>query len=269
MNPEAESMNPPIEDDELKRRHRRRVRWWTLAIVFTIACSLSPLLMQGKLGSAVWVIGMMACGATLGGMDHNRAWRFGLLLSFVFIIEAIAISGAYTIYELLDKIRFGVTISIPAFIGSYGGAFVRKLVRHHIHLTGEPENLRYWKAAVGFGTAAGVLTIVTGTTDEVPYAAMILLFSAAVAIAYLKPERLWRWVIAMSPGLPLAVILRVVFDLSRYPDSHDLYPLEIGIAIIYAVVPVLGGVITGRLMKTGSIARPPTDYPSYSQDINS
>ncbi|MBU1637048.1 hypothetical protein KKC97_05215 [bacterium] len=270
-------MNPPInnqprtneEQGLTQRRRKRRIRWWLLAALFAVLCTLAPLFMQGKVGSVVWVTGMMACGATLGGMNHYRPWRFGLLLSFAFVFEAILIGGSSSIYDLLDKIRFGVTIAIPAFIGSYGGAFIRKLIRHHIHLTGEPENIRYWKAAVGFGTAAGILTIIANSAGEVPLPAMFLLFSAATAISYLKPERLWRWVVTMTPGLPVAVILRVIFDLSRNPASHDLYPLEIGIAVIYGVVPVLSGAIAGRLIKTGSISQPPTEYPSYSQDASS
>ncbi len=270
MNSTTDNVAQAIEDTGLKQRqHRRRIRWWSLAVLFAILCTLAPLFMQGKVGSVIWVIGMMACGATLGGISHIRPWRFGLLLSFAFVFEAILIDGTYSIYELLDKIRFGVTISIPAFIGSYGGAFIRKLVRHHIHLTGEPESIRYWKAAIGFGVAAGVLTIVATSSEEIPLPAMFLLFSATTAIAYLKPERLWRWVVAMAPGLPLAVILRVVFDLSRYPESHDLYPLEIGIAIIYGIVPALGGVIAGRLIKTGSISQPSVEYPTYGQDVRS
>jgi hypothetical protein len=257
MNSPSDNLTQANEDSGLLQRQRRRqVRWWTLALLFTLLCALAPLFMQGKAGSVIWVIGMMGCGALLGSLNHNRPWRFGLLLSFAFIFEAILINGAHSIFELLDKIRFGVTLSIPAFIGSYGGAFVRKLVKHRIHITGEPENIRYWKAAIGFGTAAGILTIAAGSADEVPIPAMILLFSAATAISYLKPERLWRWVVAMFPGVPLAVILRVIFDVSKYPDSHDLYPLEIGIAIIYGIVPVLGGAIAGRLIKTGSISQP-------------
>jgi hypothetical protein len=89
------------------------------------------------------------------------------------------------------------------------------------------------------------------------------LAGAATAISYLKPQRLWRWVIALVPGLPLAVILRIIVDISRVPTSHDLYPLEIGIACIYAIVPVLGGALIGRFIKTGSISRPQTEFPTY------
>lgn len=270
MSPIINETAQTVEDQGfIQRRRKRRIRWWLLAVFFAFLCTIAPLLMQGKSGSVIWVIGMMTCGAALGGMNHYRPWRFGLLLSIAFIFEAILIGGSSSIFDLLDKARFGVTIAIPAFVGSYGGAFIRKLVRHHIHLTGEPENIRYWKAAVGFGTAAGILTIVASAAGEVPLPAMFLLFSAATAISYLKPERLWRWVVAMMPGIPVAVILRVIFDLSRNPASHDLYPLEIGIAVIYGVVPVLGGAIAGRLIKTGSISQPPTEYPSYGQDVSS
>jgi hypothetical protein len=248
---------------QLQRNRRKHQQWWSLAILFTIVCTIAPLLMKGKLGSAVWVVGMMAFGAVLGSLSHNRPWRFGLVLSIAFIVEAMLVGGVGTIYDLMDKLRFGVTISIPAFIGSYGGAFVRKLIRHHIHLTGEPESIRYWKAAAGFGTAAGVLTIIASSAGEVPVPAMALLAGAATAISYLKPQRLWRWVIALVPGLPLAVILRIIVDISRVPTSHDLYPLEVGIACIYSIVPVLGGVLIGRFIKTGSIARPSTEYPTY------
>jgi len=221
-------------------------------------------MMTGKSGSVIWVVGIMICGGVLGWLRTRHPWHWGAMLGLAFTLMAIYLGGVASAYDLLGKLRFGVTLAIPAFIGGYAGAFVHKLRHHRIHLTGGPENLRFWKAAVLIGFAAGVLSLVADAAGSVPIASMLLLFGAAIAVAYVKPERMWRWIVALSPGLPLATTLRILVEVTRYPASHDLYPLEIGISLMYAVVPVIAGCIVGRVVRTGSISRPPSEHSVYS-----
>jgi hypothetical protein len=92
-----------------------------------------------------------------------------------------------------------------------------------------------------------------------------MLFATAAICGYLKPERLWRWALVLLPWLPLATALKILVDVSRNPASHNLFPIEIGFAVIMSAIPVLAGTMLGRLLRTHSIKQTrPTESPSQA-----
>lgn len=58
-----------------------------------------------------------------------------------------------------------------------------------------------------------------------------------------------RAFLLMSACLPAAVMALVVVDGWEDPSSHNLWPLELVFAFVVGVVPVLGGVLLGLLLR--------------------
>jgi hypothetical protein len=58
-----------------------------------------------------------------------------------------------------------------------------------------------------------------------------------------------RAFLLMSACLPAAVMALVAVDTWEDPTSHNLWPLELVFAFVVGVVPVLGGVLAGLLLR--------------------
>lgn len=70
-------------------------------------------------------------------------------------------------------------------------------------------------------------------------------FLSTMFISIIRPDRVWRWAIAVGLGLPAAVILSVMAE----PEAYQLLPLTIILSVLIAIPPALAGGYFGRLVR--------------------
>jgi len=70
------------------------------------------------------------------------------------------------------------------------------------------------------------------------------MFLCAMFISIIRPDRVWRWAIAVGFGLPAAVILSVM----AHPEAYQLLPLTIILSVLIAIPPALAGGYFGKLV---------------------
>jgi hypothetical protein len=68
-----------------------------------------------------------------------------------------------------------------------------------------------------------------------------------------SPARAWA---TMAQCLPLAVAARIAVERLREPASHDLWTLEIPVAILVGSLAVLPGIAAGRFVQRLQNSRP-------------
>ncbi|MBL0060050.1 MAG: hypothetical protein IPP40_00735 [bacterium] len=101
--------------------------------------------------------------------------------------------------------------------------------------------------AIVIGTLASIVFVKLPGQSGVVFATILLLVSALV-LGYMYSDRLWRWVIMLGYGIPLAALLRTILELYYYPEANGLFPIELSLAVILAVLPTLLGSMVGRAL---------------------
>ncbi len=74
--------------------------------------------------------------------------------------------------------------------------------------------------------------------------------AAALMISALSPLGPFKSAVITGIGLPLAVFVRVITDGFADPTSHNLWPLELVIACVVAILPALIGSYVGFAART-------------------
>lgn len=86
--------------------------------------------------------------------------------------------------------------------------------------------------------------------------ALILLVLAALLLLAFHAAPFWKSVRIVAAALPASVFARVVVEGLRDPSSHNLWPLEIVIALLLGFACALAGALAGLLIDKSRI-RPP------------
>jgi hypothetical protein len=79
------------------------------------------------------------------------------------------------------------------------------------------------------------------------------LLVVAIAALVLRSGRIisfWRTTWLVGLAVPMAVMTRVVVDVARDPTSHNLWPLELVIAVIVGGACALPGAVVGTVFAT-------------------
>lgn len=235
------------ETRELEEVRNRKILWWFLAFVSTAAGTIIPFMLTDQAGTIAWSLGIVAVGAVLGLLDSRKPWVFPAMLATGYTLAGTLIGGMETATDLIIRLQLGATLAIPAAIGSYAGAVVRKIVRGRLQLSG-PETPRIARMiAIVIGTLASIVFVKLPGQNGVVFATLMLLVSALV-LGYMYSDRLWRWVIMLGYGIPLAALLRTILELYYYPEANGLFPIELSLAVILAVLPTLLGTMVGRAL---------------------
>ena len=235
------------ETRELEEVRNRKILWWFLAFVSTAAGTIIPFMLTDQAGTIAWSLGIVAVGAVLGLLDSRKPWVFPAMLAAGYTLAGSLIGGMETATDLIIRLQLGATLAIPAAIGSYAGAVVRKIVRGRLQLSG-PETPRIARMiAIVIGTLASIVFVKLPGQNGVVFATLMLLVSALV-LGYMYSDRLWRWVIMLGYGIPLAALLRTILELYYYPEANGLFPIELSLAVILAVLPTLLGTMVGRAL---------------------
>lgn len=232
------------EQDEIKNR---RILWWFLAIVGTVIGTIVPFMLTDQAGTIAWSLGIVASGVILGLLDSRHPWIFPALLASGYTLAGSLLGGIETVSDILLRLQLGATLAIPAAIGSYAGAVGRKLLRGRLQVSG-PETPRIARLlALTVGSISSIIFIKLPGQDGILYSSALLLVSAIV-LGYLYSDRLWRWVILLGYGIPLAALLRTILELYYYPEANGLFPIELSLAMAIAVLPTLVGTMAGRAL---------------------
>lgn len=237
----------PQRTRELEEIRNRRILWWFLAIVATCAGTVIPFMLTDQAGTIAWSLSIVVSGVILGLLDSRRPWVFPVLLALGYAAAGTLIGGISSVGEVITRFQLGATLAIPAAIGSYAGAVVRKLARGRLQLSGPetPRSARW--IALTVGTIASIIFVKMPGQYGILWS-FTLLLSSAIALGYLYSDRLWRWVMMLGYGIPLAALLRTILELYYYPEANGLFPIELSLALSLAVLPTLVGTMVGRAL---------------------
>lgn len=86
---------------------------------------------------------------------------------------------------------------------------------------------------------------------NLPGALMTPALAVVVVAAFLaragRTASFWRVVFVVGSSVPAAVFMRVVWDTTRDPTSHNLWPFEVIIALMVGLSCSLGGAAAGMI----------------------
>lgn len=212
-------------------------------------------------------VGLFLSGAAVGYFKPDRPWRWGLgsillfpFAEFIGIAVELSRSGSLSLVDPLlytiVKVPVYTLQALPALVGAYLAAFAKSGVPTWKSVS---RNTRLWGLAflLGFIAGASSLLLAQFLTDKTdPFDLWISyiiwggsLFFSATLISVAEPYRSWRWAIAVSLGMPIAVLLQIILDISRAHASHTLWPLEIFVSLVVGVPTAFGGAYFGVLLK--------------------
>jgi hypothetical protein len=83
--------------------------------------------------------------------------------------------------------------------------------------------------------------------DTLVTPALLVPALAAAALGFRAPASIWTIMFVVGAALPAAVLARVIVETSADPTSHNLWPLEVLIALLMGLVAALAGALAGRL----------------------
>ncbi len=109
-------------------------------------------------------------------------------------------------------------------------------------------NLGFW----GLGTVLGALIggsliILEVQTDPFDKASSYLVWlvgmsASSMLISFFRPERVWRWGLAVGLGFPVFVILDSIYGSRNY----QLFPLTVIFSLIVGVISAFPGAYLGK-----------------------
>jgi hypothetical protein len=240
--------NAPLQEThEAEDIRNRKILWWFLALISTAAGVIVPFMLTDQAGTILWTLSIVASGAILGLLDSRKPWIFPVMLAVGYSIAGTLLGGWASFEELLMRVQLGATLAIPAAIGSYGGAVARKLARGRLQIHGKDTPRSARMVALAVGTIASIIFVKLPGQTGVALSFSLLLV-AALVLGYMYSDRLWRWVMLLGYGIPLAALLRTILELYYYPEANGLFPIELSLAMALAVLPTLIGTMAGRAL---------------------
>ncbi|MCB1059091.1 MAG: hypothetical protein KDB65_02560 [Calditrichaeota bacterium] len=232
---------------EAEEIRNRKILWWFLALVSTAAGVVVPFMLTDQAGTIMWTLSIVASGMILGLLDSRKPWVFPVLLALGYSAAGTLLGGFGNLPDLLVRLQLGATLAIPAAIGSYAGAVLRKLARGRLQVHGKetPRSARW--IALAIGSISSIIFVKIPGQVGIFYS-FTLLLGAALILGYMYSDRLWRWVMLLGYGIPLAALMRTILELYYYPEANGLFPIELSLAMALAVLPTLLGTMAGRAL---------------------
>jgi hypothetical protein len=233
------------------------VLWWLLAGVlgegfFLLGFGL-------PLGNALIVghVGLFIAGAVMGYVKPERVWRWGIgSVLFFPVVEFIGISTDHSLsYSLFDSLAYVVVKvplyglqALPAMMGAYLAASGKQGVPKVADLKLFAKKV--WPLVVGFtiGLTIGVIYIVL--EDAISLRQVVGgFFLVAVVLGVMQPHLGWRWGISIGLGHVTVITLRIIADGLLGRSSHNLFPIEVLLAVLVAGPPAVAGSYTGVALR--------------------
>jgi hypothetical protein len=241
--------------------------WWGVACLTGAILWSCPFLLHadGKDRGTSFLIATLALllsGIVFGYFKPQRPWRWALAsvlpLPIIELITFAAVPkeamGSFSLVQILPYLLVKVPIyalqGLPVLIGAYLAGYAKKrATRDESSIVPKGSNRI---GCLGFSLgllASGIPLLVS--KQEMPLIPWVIgLFLCSVGLAVLKPERVWRWAIAVGFGLPAAVIIRIIIDLTQDSSEHNLFPIEIFISLVIAAPCTFAGAYVGLLSKS-------------------
>ena len=76
-----------------------------------------------------------------------------------------------------------------------------------------------------------------------------LTFLATLVLRSYAGAKFWKATLTIASAVPSAVFARVIFDCARDPTAHNLWPLEIIIALLLGFVCAMAGALVGTFVR--------------------
>ena len=116
------------------------------------------------------------------------------------------------------------------------------------------KHVRYWLAGafvagfVAIGVPYWQMPYNKVSLPDTLYGAGLLVVAVAAFVARAIGKANLLWVILFAgAAVPAAVLARVAIETNRDPTSHNLWPIEVIIALVVGMVCSSGGAVTGSI----------------------
>ena len=212
-----------------------------LACLFLIPVSkdLQSVLALGSLGLSAFLVALLR---------PERVWRWGLAVPLAVVISSLVTDDAAGSLTGLVILPVLLIISMP---GAYLGRWVA--VRSDpSRRAAEGQGARI-RSAVIMGALSLLLSYLLlqiypeSYLTGLPVVILTLGLLTAAACA-LRPSKTLPLAAGAASGLPLLVILQIVSDTASGRMEHDLFPIEILLAVGVSLTAVAAGAGAGRLI---------------------
>jgi Trk-type K+ transport system membrane component len=74
---------------------------------------------------------------------------------------------------------------------------------------------------------------------------LVIVFLAAFACRYTPSSRFWRTLLVIGAAVPAVIAVRVAYETSADPTSHNLWPFEVVIAAFLGFITAFAGSLAG------------------------
>jgi hypothetical protein len=257
-----------------RRRGNDFAVWLAAAILGSLGWEL-PFALSGhtakggrwSLDVVIGALALLALGLVAGLLRPQRPWRWALasvsLLPVMYAVRLFLLAPALTgdapgsslngvfVYFLMWLLQIATVLvpALPAFLGAYAGSYAR---RRALHPRRAVRSAVAWGLAFGLGLLAAIPYLVNAhrAVDPLPlWATPALLLFAALGLGAYRPAMAARWAAAIGSALPCWVIVNIVVDSASDATSHNLFPIEIVLAVVASFPASFLGAYAGRLVR--------------------
>lgn len=78
--------------------------------------------------------------------------------------------------------------------------------------------------------------------------ALVVVGVAAALLRFIGGSRFWPATLIVAASVPAAIVVRIVVDTALDSTSHNLWPIEVGIAVCIGFLVALLGALAGRII---------------------
>ena len=100
-------------------------------------------------------------------------------------------------------------------------------------------------AGVAFFVVARSTNLFVERNAYTLYGLIVAMFVVPCIIAFLTPEKPWRWAILIVFGVLAGDVAAIFRDLAKDSTSHNIWPMELALLAVVATVCTLAGAFTG------------------------
>jgi hypothetical protein len=233
---------------------------WVLAALLGLASMALPGFLDLQTPLTIAHMNLFLSGVVVGYFKPHRPWRWGIATVLLFpVTEFVGLTTAPlpsgpashldSLLYLLVKLPIYALQALVALLGAYTASIARLGLPSSCFSTACARSVLHWLLGFALGLVVGSVPLLVAPRHLIFLLWMTGLFLSATVLGVTESSRVWRWGIAVSIGLPTSVILQIIFDIVSGRAPHNVFPIEILVALIIALPSAFLGAYFGVLMK--------------------
>ncbi len=220
---------------QMKLINTSALSWMTCAFAGGAGWIVSlvlPHLFGGFVKFMISAGGVMIAAALFGYLQPRQPWRWAVA-SIVIPFMITAMRSESWLYVGVNM-AIGFPLLLLSLGSAYSAAFIKEK-RHPSHTVKPiPTERRLWWLVAALASIPWIFQINFPVSTSSTQTAIVttggIIFLISLAFSLWKPERVWRWALALTFGFITIIVVRIVFEGILNPASHNLWPFEILLA---------------------------------------